>query len=126
MSNRSRRHRQKLTIIDCKYFYFYISKNKFLIYKSRFETEHIKAFKNMFYVNNVKLNKITAEYLWNNRFILTDYNNKTLNKIFRSYLYNDEIFVLESISKFIDDIITIRVRNKEYTFCHGIVKIKKL
>ena len=126
MSNRSRRHRQKLTIIDCKYFYFYISKNKFLLYKSKYETNEIKSFKNMFYVNKVKLNKISAEYIWNNRFVLTDYNNKTLNKIFRSCLCNGETFVIENLSRFIDDIIIFKIRNKQYIFCNGKTRIENI
>ena len=124
MSNRSRRHRQKLTIIDCKDFKFYISKNKFLLYNFKYESSEIKSFKSMFYVNKINLNKIRAEYIWNNRFILTDYNNRTLNKIFRTYLYNGNTFILEKLSQFIDDIIIFKIRNKEYIFCNGKTRIE--
>lgn len=126
MSNRSRRHRQKLTIIDCKDFHFYISKNKFLLYTYKYETPEIKSFKSMFYVNKIKLDKISAEYIWDNRFILTDYNNRTLNKIFRYYLYYDETFVLENLSRFIDEIIVFKIKNKQYIFCNGMTKIQKI
>lgn len=126
MSNRSRRHRQKLTIIDCKDFKFYISKNKFLLYNFKYESSEIKSFKSMFYVNKINLNKISAEYIWNNRFILTDYNNRTLNKIFRTYLYNGNTFILEKLSQYLDIFIEFKIKNKEFIFHNGKTRIKNI
>lgn len=126
MSNRSRRHRQKLTIIDCKDFKFYISKNKFLLYNFKYESSEIKSFKSMFYVNKINLNKISAEYIWNNRFVLTDYNNRTLNKIFRTYLYNGETFILEKLSQYLDIFIEFKIKNKEFIFHNGKTRIKNI
>lgn len=126
MSSRSRRHRQKLTIIDCKDFKIYISKNKFLLYNFKYESSEIKSFKSMFYVNKINLNKISAEYIWNNRFVLTDYNNRTLNKIFRTYLYNGETFVLEKLSQYLDIFIEFKIKNKEFIFHNGKTRIKNI
>ena len=125
MSNISRRHRQKLTIIDCKDFKIYISKNKFLLYSYKYESSEIKSFKSMFYVNKINLNKIRAEYIWNNRFVLTDYN-RTLNKIFRTYLYNGETFVLEKLSQYLDIFIEFKIKNKEFIFHNGKTRIKNI
>lgn len=124
MSSRSRK--PKLLSVIFKKFRIYINKNKFAFNKDLYENYIVRSLKGFFDVKEVKLDKEYANFLWNNRFVLTDFEGNTFNKVIRCRLYYGDTFILQNLSEFIDEIIVITIRNKEYTFCHGIIKVKKI